>query len=93
MNDWLIPTELFSLSTLANDTLVRSWVQEKLDFVQMHHLDGINLYVDDPMDKDSPDRQKLTEFVEFLTTSFHKSLPHSLVVFNVPWSPYNEIGI
>lgn len=92
INISLFPIETFSLSTLTNDTLVKVWIQQKVDFAVEHYLDGVNLYVDDALDKNSPDREKLTEFVKQLTLAFHGQLPHSMVVFNVPWSPINQIG-
>ena len=82
--------ETFVLQNLDNQSSVNEWIQKKVSFMQDNFLDGINLYVDDPVDKGSELAGKLTQFVKLVTETFHNKIKGSIVVFNVPFSPYNE---
>ena len=83
-------SETFTLTIVENETLTQNWIKGKLQFAKENFLDGINLFIDDPIEPNSATITKLNNFVKSVTEQFHNSLNQSLVVFNFPWSAYNE---
>ena len=84
--------ETFSLQHIDNSSYVNEWLQGKIKFSQQNFLDGLTLNIDDPVPRGDPLVGKLTQFVQLVTQNFHEKIPKSIVVFNVPYSPYNELS-
>ncbi|KAI2807085.1 hypothetical protein BLOT_009047 [Blomia tropicalis] len=86
----VITRETFELKYISNQSYIDEWLTKRINVAQDHYLDGINLYVDDPVDSNDPRAEQLTQLVQMVTDKFHAKLPKSIVVFNVPYSPYNQ---
>ncbi|KAJ9586019.1 hypothetical protein L9F63_020316, partial [Diploptera punctata] len=72
---------------LLNATAREAWIQEKLDLVQKHNLDGYNIDFEDAIEKNSSLVAGLTSFANETAEKFHKAIPSSQVTFDIAWSP------
>lgn len=86
----VLTQERFALEHVENSSYVNNWLAGRIQWVQHHFTDGIHLLVDDPLPKGHILASKLTQFAQLVTKTFHEKVPGSIVVFNVPYSPYNE---
>lgn len=77
---------------LLNETAREEWIQEKLNLVQEHHLDGYNIDFEDPVEETSPLVDGLTSLANETAQKFHKAIPSSQVTFDVAWSPHGIDG-
>ncbi|KAG8437213.1 hypothetical protein GDO86_008057 [Hymenochirus boettgeri] len=76
------------------------WITKKVELAKSQYMDGINLDIEQPVLKDSPQYDVLTALVQETTEAFHREIPGSQVTFDVAWSPkcvdercYNYTGI
>ncbi|KAM4722591.1 di-N-acetylchitobiase-like [Rhinophrynus dorsalis] len=77
-----------------------AWIAEKIDLAKSQYMDGINLDIEQPVLKGTPEYYALTALVQETTEAFHREIPGSQVTFDTPWSPncialrcYNYTGI
>lgn len=77
----------FTLSDIFN---ADNWIEKTFKTIEKHNFDGINIFVDDPVEANSAASKNVTNFIRLVTDKFRQHFPGSLVLFNVPFSPYNE---
>ncbi|XP_075471775.1 di-N-acetylchitobiase [Ascaphus truei] len=77
-----------------------TWIAQKVDLAKSQYMDGINLDIEQPVLKQTPEYYALTALVQETTEAFHREIPGSQVTFDVAWSPncvdlrcYNYSGI
>ncbi|KAM3914301.1 di-N-acetylchitobiase [Leptodactylus fuscus] len=77
-----------------------AWISQKVELAKAQYMDGINLDIEQPVLKSSPQYYALTALVKETTEAFHREIPGSQVTFDVAWSPdcidlrcYNYTGI
>lgn len=58
--------------------------------IEKHNFDGINIFIDDPVEINSTASKNVTNFIRLVTNRLHQHFSGSIVLFNVPFSPYNE---
>ncbi|KAI7694641.1 hypothetical protein SSS_02633 [Sarcoptes scabiei] len=72
-----IPTILYANFTLA-DTLsferTNRWISERLNEIQYYRYDGIDLNIDDEVEKNSIESNSITEFVRIVSLNFEMNL-------------------
>lgn len=81
---------MFDLHLVSNHSRAEQWIKDKVQFATINHLDGIELYIDEVVAKDSALVGELNDFVRRVVVAFRIQAPTSVVIFSVPWSPYNE---
>ncbi|XP_008327096.1 di-N-acetylchitobiase [Cynoglossus semilaevis] len=64
-----------------------AWIRDKVDLAKRQFMDGINIDIEQAVDKGSPEYQALTDLVRETTEAFHREIPGSQVSFDVAWSP------
>ncbi|XP_063283697.1 di-N-acetylchitobiase [Pelobates fuscus] len=64
-----------------------AWITEKVNLAKHQFMDGINLDIEQPIFKGSPQYYALTALVMETTDAFHREIPGSQVTFDVAWSP------
>ncbi|XP_046916639.2 di-N-acetylchitobiase [Dermatophagoides farinae] len=82
----------FTLNDLSSSDKMHEWIENRIKEAQNNFYDGINLFIDDPVEPNSTFSQRITDFVSLTTKHFHEKLPGSIVLFNAPFSPKNEKG-
>ncbi|XP_053105372.1 di-N-acetylchitobiase isoform X2 [Hemicordylus capensis] len=83
------------------DPFVRAaWIGQQIDLAKKQYMDGINIDIEQEVNKSSAEYYALTALVKETTEAFHKEIPGSQVTFDVAWSPecidkrcYNYSGI
>ncbi|KAM8930448.1 di-N-acetylchitobiase-like [Pelodytes ibericus] len=65
-----------------------AWITEKVNLAKTLYMDGINLDIEQPIVKGSPEYYALTELVQETTEEFHRAIPGSQVTFDATWNPY-----
>ncbi|KAL4225696.1 hypothetical protein ACF0H5_016385 [Mactra antiquata] len=77
-----------SQDVLLNKSARTVWIQEQLDFVEEHYLDGINFDYESAMLKNQTDLVNgYTDLVRETKMAFSAKFPQSLVSVDVAWSP------
>ncbi|KAA8589550.1 hypothetical protein FQN60_012915 [Etheostoma spectabile] len=64
-----------------------AWITEKVNLAKIQFMDGINIDIEQAVDKGSPEYYALTDLVKETTETFHREIPGSQVSFDVAWSP------
>uniref|UniRef100_A0A3Q3JVB9 Di-N-acetylchitobiase n=1 Tax=Monopterus albus TaxID=43700 RepID=A0A3Q3JVB9_MONAL len=64
-----------------------AWIAEKVQLAKSQFMDGINIDIEQAVDKGSPEYYALTDLVKETTEAFHREIPGSQVSFDVAWSP------
>ncbi|XP_060088107.1 di-N-acetylchitobiase [Heteronotia binoei] len=77
-----------------------AWIDQKVALAKQQYMDGINIDIEQIVNKSSAEYYALTALVKETTEAFHKEIPGSQVTFDVAWSPkcidrrcYNYTGI
>jgi di-N-acetylchitobiase len=70
--------------TLSDRT---SFIEKWYDYIQSHHMDGINIDAEDPVDKDSMKYQAMKSFLMEIFNYFKSKSSHYQISFDVAWSP------
>uniref|UniRef100_A0A8D0LB12 Di-N-acetylchitobiase n=1 Tax=Sphenodon punctatus TaxID=8508 RepID=A0A8D0LB12_SPHPU len=88
------------LGEIINAYVRRAWIAQQVDLAKKQFMDGINIDIEQEVNKTSPEYYALTALVEETTEAFHRAIPGSQVTFDVAWSPacidkrcYNYSGI
>ncbi|XP_077463081.1 di-N-acetylchitobiase [Stigmatopora argus] len=63
------------------------WITEKVNLAKIQFMDGINIDIEQAVEKGSPEYFALTDLVKETTETFHREIPGSQVSFDVAWSP------
>ncbi|XP_071957112.1 di-N-acetylchitobiase-like [Antedon mediterranea] len=74
-----------SADQLNNSTYTNLWITQQVKLAQDQFMDGINIDIEDPLDKS--DAPLLTKLVAETTLVFHEMIPGSQVTTDVAWSP------
>ncbi|XP_028667375.1 di-N-acetylchitobiase [Erpetoichthys calabaricus] len=64
-----------------------AWINNKVTLAKKQFMDGINLDIEQEVNKTSPEYWALTALVKETTEAFHREIPGSQVSFDVAWSP------
>ncbi|XP_077189277.1 di-N-acetylchitobiase [Paroedura picta] len=64
-----------------------AWIDQKVELAKTQYMDGINIDIEQMVNKYSPEYYALTALVKETTEAFHKEIPGSQVTFDVAWSP------
>uniref|UniRef100_H3B472 Di-N-acetylchitobiase n=1 Tax=Latimeria chalumnae TaxID=7897 RepID=H3B472_LATCH len=64
-----------------------AWISQKVELAKKQYMDGINIDIEQQVDKFSPEYYALTTLVKESTEAFHREIPGSQVTFDVAWSP------
>ncbi|XP_066504350.1 di-N-acetylchitobiase [Hoplias malabaricus] len=75
------------LPDMVDETNRTTWIKEKVNLAKSQFMDGINIDIEQAVDKSSPEYSALTALVKETTDMFHKEIPGSQVSFDVAWSP------
>lgn len=57
-----------------------AWIRDKVDLAKRQFMDGINIDIEQAVDKGSPEYQALTDLVRETTEAFHREIPGSQVI-------------
>ncbi|XP_029004710.1 di-N-acetylchitobiase [Betta splendens] len=63
-----------------------AWITEKVNLAKSQFMDGINIDIEQAVEKGSPEYQALTDLVNETTQAFHSAIRGSQVSFDVAWS-------
>ncbi|XP_019386726.1 PREDICTED: di-N-acetylchitobiase [Crocodylus porosus] len=76
------------------------WITQQVELAKKQYMDGINIDIEQAVNRLSPEYDALTNLVKETTDAFHRAIPGSQVTFDVAWSPacidqrcYNYIGL
>ncbi|TSM94613.1 Di-N-acetylchitobiase [Bagarius yarrelli] len=75
------------LSNVLDAAKRTAWIREKVTLAKSQFMDGINLDIEQVVEKSSPEYYALTALVKETTETFHREIPGSQVSFDVAWSP------
>lgn len=75
------------LSYIVDQYNRTAWITEKINLAKIQFMDGINIDIEQAVDKGSPEYHALTDLVKETTEAFHREIPGSQVSFDVAWSP------
>ncbi|XP_029474320.1 di-N-acetylchitobiase [Rhinatrema bivittatum] len=96
----LVLTGDVPLKSIVDPKSRADWIAQKLDLAKAQFMDGINIDIEQPVLKESPEYYALTALVEETAEAFRREIPGSQVTFDVAWSPkcvdircYNYTGI
>ncbi|XP_061489484.1 di-N-acetylchitobiase-like [Rhineura floridana] len=89
-----------SVTEIVDPAVRAAWISQKVDLAKRQFMDGINIDIEQEVEKASPEYYALTDLVKETTEAFHKEIPGSQVTFDIAWSPdcidkrcYNYTGI
>eukprot|EP00823_Brevimastigomonas_motovehiculus_P008288 TRINITY_DN7571_c0_g1_i1.p1 TRINITY_DN7571_c0_g1~~TRINITY_DN7571_c0_g1_i1.p1 ORF type:complete len:374 (+),score=77.72 TRINITY_DN7571_c0_g1_i1:23-1144(+) len=71
---------------LLNTTYRDAWVSQQVELVASTFVDGINIDTESAV-VDAPLVKALTDVTRMVTEALQKRVPHSVVTFDVAWSP------
>ncbi|KAM4548976.1 di-N-acetylchitobiase [Odontesthes bonariensis] len=75
------------LSYIVDQANRTAWITEKVNLAKSQCMDGINIDIEQAVEKDSPEYHALSDLVKETTEAFHREIPGSQVSFDVAWSP------
>lgn len=75
------------LSSIVDQKQRTAWITEKVNLAKSQFMDGINIDIEQMVERDSPEYYALTDLVKETAEAFHKEIPGSQVSFDVAWSP------
>ncbi|KAM9761352.1 di-N-acetylchitobiase [Menidia menidia] len=75
------------LSYIVDQSNRTAWIREKVDLAKSQYMDGINIDIEQAVEKGSPEYHALSDLVKETTEAFHRDIPGSQVSFDVAWSP------
>ncbi|XP_010961628.1 di-N-acetylchitobiase [Camelus bactrianus] len=75
-----------SVKDIKNPTFRASWIAKQVQLAKTQHMDGINLDIEQEVQRSSPEYYALTALVKETTDTFHREIKGSQVTFDVPWS-------
>lgn len=64
---------------MVDSTNRTAWIKEKVSLAKRQFMDGINIDIEQALDKESPEYFALTALVKETTEAFHKEIPGSQV--------------
>uniref|UniRef100_A0A8D2JGZ7 Di-N-acetylchitobiase n=1 Tax=Varanus komodoensis TaxID=61221 RepID=A0A8D2JGZ7_VARKO len=89
-----------SVKAIVDPAVRAAWINQKVELAKTQYMDGINIDIEQEVNKFSAEYYALTALVKETTEAFHKEIPGSQVTFDVAWSPecidgrcYNYTGI
>uniref|UniRef100_A0A8D0E580 Di-N-acetylchitobiase n=1 Tax=Salvator merianae TaxID=96440 RepID=A0A8D0E580_SALMN len=89
-----------SVKKIVDRAFRASWINQQVDLAKKQYMDGINIDIEQEVEKLSPEYYALTDLVKETTEAFHREIPGSQVTFDIAWSPncidkrcYNYTGI
>lgn len=89
-----------SVKEIVDPAFRAAWINQKVELAKKQYMDGINIDIEQMVNKSSAEYYALTALVKETTEAFHKEIPGSQVTFDVAWSPkcidkrcYNYTGI
>ncbi|XP_017269019.1 di-N-acetylchitobiase [Kryptolebias marmoratus] len=75
------------ISSIVDQANRTAWITKQVNLAKSQFMDGINIDVEQAVDKGSPEYFALTDLVKETTEAFHREIPGSQVSFDVAWSP------
>ena len=70
---------------LLNSTYRKAWIQQQVDFAQVHDLDGVNFDFEDPLAPESAESKAYTRLLKDTVAQFHTKIPGSQVYEAWTW--------
>lgn len=67
------------LSYIVDQTNRTAWITEKVNLAKSQFMDGINIDIEQAVEKGSPEYYALTDLVKETTMAFHREIPGSQV--------------
>ncbi|KAF7198819.1 di-N-acetylchitobiase [Nothobranchius furzeri] len=77
----------FHLPYIVDRANRTAWITKQISLAKSQFMDGINIDIEQEVDKGSPEYFALTSVVKETTEAFHREIPGSQVSFDVAWSP------
>jgi Di-N-acetylchitobiase len=76
-----------AVSDLPNATARAVWINSTIQMTLDNFLDGVNVDIESPIAKGSPEVVGLSALLSELTPAMHKEVPGSRVTLDVAWNP------
>ncbi|XP_069798491.1 di-N-acetylchitobiase-like [Narcine bancroftii] len=80
------------IRTLKTAQQRKYWIRKKLQLVKNQFMDGFGLHINEVVVRYSAESRGITQIIREMYETFHKEMPNSRVIIEVPWTPECAYG-